>query len=185
MLIAWRDGDEGALLRLMPRVYRELQKIAGILLRRERRGHTLETAALVHEAYLMLADLGSVPWRDRAHFYAMSARIMRRVLVNHARRHGRPKRGGGLAKLSLDELRDRPASTDPDLLELDQALRELADFDTELMEVVEMRFFGGLNRDQIAVVLGTSSATVTRRWRRARAWLFRHLDSRSAEEPPP
>ena len=185
LLMAWREGSEGALSRLMPLVYQELRKIAGILLSRERRGHTLETTALVHEAYLMLADLGGIPWRDRVHFYAMSARIMRRVLINHARRQGRTKRGGGLQQLSLDELRDRPESRAPDLLALDQALRELADLDPQQMELVEMRFFGGLNREQLAEALGISSATVTRRWRMARAWLIRYLSSESAEESLP
>ena len=181
LLLAWRQGDDDALQELMPLVYQELRKIASILLRRERAGHTLETTALVHEAYLRLADLDRISWADRAHFYAMAARIMRRVLVDYARRHGRAKRGGGLERLSLDELRDSAESRAPDLLALDEAMRELDKIEPALMEVVEMRFFGGLKRVQIAEVQGVSKATVTRRWRRARAWLMSYLHGESLD----
>lgn len=177
LLLAWRAGDEQALEELLPKVYRQLKHIAGSLMNRERAGHTLVTTALVHEAYLRMGDLSGVDWNDRSHFYSICARIMRRVLVDHARSTQRQKRGGGeiyqadTAELLSVEADQRPA----DLVELDQALTALAEQDSEMARIVELRFFGGLDREAIAEVTGLSTATVTRRWRAARAWLLHEL----------
>ncbi len=179
LLVAWRGGDSDALDELMPLTYRSLKAVAGRLLRGERKGQSLETTALVHEAYLRLADLERVSWQDRAHFYAMSARLMRQILVDHARARGRQKRGADQIQISVDELEPKAEPTrPPDLLVLDDALRDLAGVDPEHARVVELRFFGGLGRDEIAEVLGISSATVSRRWRSARAWLLSYLDGK-------
>lgn len=175
ILVAWRGGSEKALAELLPLVYLQLREIAGQLLRRERLEHTLETSALVHEAYLRLVDLERIGWKDRAHFFAMSARVMRRVLVDHARYHRRKKRVGNAQRLETSELRHLPAARPPDLIAVDDALQELARHDQQLVQIVELRFFGGLGRNEIAEVMGISSATVTRRWYVARAWLIRHL----------
>lgn len=176
MLIAWRGGDAAALGDLMPATYRKLKAVAARLLRTERNRHALETTALVHEAYLRLADLGRIDWQDRAHFYAMSARLMRQILVDHARARARLKRGSQLVRISIDDLRiSSEDSSGPDLVDLDDALRDLAVIDPERARVVELRFFGGLGRDEIAEVMGLSSATVSRRWRAARAWLLHYL----------
>lgn len=176
LLIAWRGGDAAALGDLMPATYRKLKAVAARLLRTEHRRHALETTALVHEAYLRLADLARIDWQDRAHFYAMSARLMRQILVDHARARKRLKRGSQLARISIDDLRIAPEdSSGPDLVALDDALRDLAAIDPERARVVELRFFGGLGREEIAEVMGLSSATVSRRWRAARAWLLHYL----------
>ena len=176
LLVAWRGGDDEALADLLPRVYQRLKKIAGHLVRQERYEHTLATTALVHEAYLRLIDLENIGWKDRAHFYAMCARIMRRVLVDHARHHSREKRGGGAVRVDHSALKDVPEDRAPRLVALDEALRELAEHDEEKARIVELRFFGGLDREEIAEVMGISSATVTRRWRAARAWLINYLN---------
>lgn len=177
LLIAWRGGDPAALGLLMPRVYGQLREIAGHLMRRESGEHTLHATALVHEAYLRVIDLERIDWRDRLHFLAMCSRIMRRVLVDHARRQSRHKRAGGVRRIDLGDEGPDALSGDraPDLLALDQALHELARIDGERARVVELRFFGGFEREQIATTLGISSATVTRRWRSARAWLIAYL----------
>ncbi len=175
LLIAWRGGDGGALSDLMPLVYPRLKEIAGHLMRRERQNHTLETTALVHEAYLRLAPLERICWKDRAHFFAMCARIMRRALVDRARYHGREKRGAGARRIDTAEMRRLTHDPAPSLIALDDALRELATRDAQTAQIVELRFFGGLDREAIAEVLGISSATVTRRWRAARAWLLTHM----------
>lgn len=159
----------------MPLTYRELKQIAAHLLRAERRQH-LQTTALVHEAYLRLINLERIRWQDRAHFYAMSSRIMRRVLVDEARRRSRDKRSGEEVKISIDELRTAPEAKPPDILGLHEALEDLAKIDPERARIVELRFFGGLSREQIAEVLGVSRNTIARRWRSARAWLLRYLD---------
>ncbi len=180
LLLAWRGGDGDALAELMPRVYRRLKEIAGHLVRRERRGRSLDTTTLVHEAYLRLIDLKRIGWRDRAHFFAMCARIMRRVLVDHARHRGRAKRGGGALRVDTAELGILANERTPELIALDDALSELAAHDEQMAQIVELRFFGGLDREEIAEVTGVSSATVTRRWRTARAWLIRYLNRETA-----
>ena len=175
LLVAYSDGQGGAREALWPLIYDELRAIAERQLRRERANHTLNTTALVHEAYLRLIQLKRVSWRDRAHFYAMSSTIMRRILVEHARHHGSAKRGKGILKVPLEELGELRPARPTDLLALDEALRDLAGRDAGMARIVEMRYFGGLNRDEIAEVMGISSASVTRIWRRARAWLQRYL----------
>ena len=181
LLLAWRGGDPNALTELLPAVYQQLKKIAGHLIRKEREGHTLDTTALVHEAYLRLLDFDRISWKDRAHFFAMCARIMRRVLVDHARRQVRSKRGGGAQRAESVELRRLPSRVPaPQVLALDEALGELSGHDEEMVRVVELRFFGGLGREEIAEALGISSATVTRRWRSARAWLINYMQPEAA-----
>ncbi len=182
LLLAWRQGEEDALGNLLPKVYARLKRIASGYLRRQSPGHTLSSTALVHEAYLKLLDLNRVGWQDRAHFYAVCSRLMRRILVDHARHHARAKRGGGLVKVALDEARDMPIERAVEVLALDQAMHQLAEAKPEMARVVELSFFGGLNRDEIAEVMGLSSATVTRRWRTARAWLHRELKVEGEEK---
>lgn len=162
----------------MATTYRRLKKIASHLLERERSGHTLQTTDLVHEAYLRLAALDRVEWRDRVHFYAMSARIMRRVLVDHARRCASAKRGGGRIVVATGDRPEPAIDQAPDLVAVHGALEALAEHDPQRARIVELRFFGGLNRDEIAEVLEISSATVSRRWRSARAWLLHELSAR-------
>ncbi len=175
LLRAWSDGDADALDRLMPLVYDRLRRLAASFLKHEREDLTLETRALVHEAYLRLLRQDRVRWNDRAHFFTLAARIMRRILVDHARHRAYRKRGGGTQQVPLDELRDAPVAAPRDVLALDEALVELARVDPEQAQIVELRYFGGIDREEIAAILGISSATVTRRWRMARAWLFRYL----------
>jgi RNA polymerase sigma factor (TIGR02999 family) len=176
LLLAWREGDGDALVALMPLVYQHLKGIAEHLMRAERPGHSLNTTGLVHEAYFRLAALDRIRWQDRAHFYAMSARVMRRVLVDHARHLSREKRGGDAVTISLDDLNDSTSPIAPELLALEEALGQLRREDPQRAEIVELRFFGGLERKEIAEVMGLSPATVTRRWRSARAWLVDYLD---------
>ena len=176
LLADWRAGDEQALERLMPLVYGELRRLAGRYLGRERReGLTLETHDLIHEAFLRLVDQRRVDWQNRAHFFAIAARMMRRILVDHARRHGALRRGGDVRPLVLDEALDLAAGRDAGLVALDDALTELAQVDEPLARIVDLRFFGGLDHDEIAALLGVSNPTVRRRWRLAKAWLYRRL----------
>ena len=175
LLVDWSNGDEQALDRLMPLVYDELRRLASRYLRRERPDHTLQTTALVHEAYLRLVDQRRVRWRNSLHFVALSAQIMRRILIDHARSHRYAKRGGKSRKVSLEEAPEVSAEQAPDLLEVDEALTKLTAVDAQLGRIVELRFFGGLKSEEIAEVLGISVPTVTRRWRLAKAWLYRHL----------
>jgi RNA polymerase sigma factor (TIGR02999 family) len=181
LLRAWKDGDEDALERLSELVYGRLSRLAGSYLQRERQGHTLETGALVNEAFLRLANQDHVQWQDRAHFFALAAKMMRRVLVDHARRTESSKRGGGVQTICLHELHDVAAREQPDLLRLDDALLDLETEDPELADLVVMRYFGGLTREDIAEALGVSLTTVARRWRTARAWLFAYLADGSAD----
>jgi RNA polymerase sigma-70 factor (ECF subfamily) len=174
LLRAWSDGSRGALDRLTPIVYDELHRLARRYMRGERPGHSLQTSALVNEAYMRLVDYKSMQWQNRAHFFAVSAQVMRRILVEHARRHNL-KRGGGVQHVSLEETAmvggDRPA----DLVALDDALEVLARLDPRKVQVVEMRFFGGLSVEETAAVLKVSPITVMRDWSTARAWLYREL----------
>jgi RNA polymerase sigma factor (TIGR02999 family) len=183
LLVEWSNGDEAALEKLTPLVYDELRRVAARYLSRERAGHTLQATALVHEAFVRLVDQRRVQWRNTLHFVALAAQMMRRILVDHARSHAYAKRGGGAKKLSLDEAGELASQQIPDLLEVDVALDRLAGLDPELSRVVELRFFGGMKNEEIADVLGVSAPTVVRRWRLAKAWLYRHLSGESTDEP--
>ena len=177
LLLAWGQGDDSALDRLIPLVRVELHRLARRHMRREHTGHTLQTTALVNEAYLRLVDLGRVRWQDRAHFFAMSARLMRRILVDHARSRQFVKRGGGARRIPFAEALVS-VERNVDFVELDEALRRLADLDPRKGQVVEMRFFAGLSVEETATALGVSPVTVMRDWRVARAWLFKELRRR-------
>lgn len=177
MLQAWAAGDQAALERLVPLVYGELRRIAHRYMRREDPGHTLRTTALVNEAYLRLIDVDHVEWQDRAHFFAVSAQMMRRILVDAARARGREKRGGGSPVLNLSDSVEALIARGPKLMALDDALNSLAKLDTRKAMVVEMRFFGGLSAEETASVLGISAQTVLCDWTLARAWLKRELAS--------
>ena len=176
LLRQWSGGDSSARDELVPLVYQELRRLAHYHLRRERDGHTLQTTALVHEVYLRLCSQDDPQWQDRAHFFAVSARMMRRILVDYSRRHGAEKRGAEAVHLGLDEALTVPLKQPFDLVALDGALEQLAAFDARKCQVVEMRFFVGLAAKEIATVLKTSEATVRRDWIIAKAWLFRHLE---------
>jgi RNA polymerase sigma-70 factor (ECF subfamily) len=181
LLKAWGEGDSKALERLMPIVYGELRRVAARHLRRERPDHTLQPTALVNEAYLRLIDQKDVHWQSRAHFVGVAAKMMRRILVDHARRHHRMKRGGDVRKVSLDEAvpvgNDRAA----DLVALDDALSALAAFDGRKSQVVELRYFGGLSVKEVAAVLQVSEITVLRDWKLAKAWLYDQVRNREYE----
>jgi RNA polymerase sigma factor (TIGR02999 family) len=182
LLDAWRTGDRTALDRLMPLVYDELKRLAGHHLRREQPGHTLQSTALVNEAYLRLVRGPAVQWENRAHFYGIAARLIRQILVDHARRNGRAKRGGGTGlTLSLDEAISTPdGGRQVDLVRLEDALEALTRLDEQQSRIVELRFFTGLNIEETAEVLGISPRTVKRDWTVARAWLFRELSREDA-----
>lgn len=176
MLAQWSDsGNREALDNLMPIVYEELRRQAARYLQRERGDHTLQTTALVHEAYVRLIDQVNVRWQNRAHFYAIAAEMMRRILVDHARRRHAAKRGGDAVKVTLDEAVNAAGERDLDLIAVDEALTKLAALDQQQARVVEMRFFGGLNVDETAEVLGISERTVKRDWSVAKAWIRREL----------
>ncbi len=175
LLRAWREGDETALDALMPLVHDELRRIARGCLHGERANHSVQATELVNEAYLRLVDVRQVDWQDRTHFLAMSARLMRRVLVDLARSRGADKRGGGAVRVTLDEAAIGGVAPDADVIRLDDALQALAALDDRKSRVVELRFFGGLTADEIAVALQVSSKTVLRDWEFARAWLQREL----------
>lgn len=171
----WSGGDPAAPERLMPFVYEELRRLARTFLARERGGHTLQPTALVNEAYLRLVDQRSVNWQNRAHFYGIASSMMRRVLIDHARAHATEKRGGAAIHLSLDDVQVPIELRASGLLALDEALERLAAMDERKCKVVEMRFFGGLNDEEIAEVLGVTTRTVLRDWKTARLWLYREL----------
>jgi RNA polymerase sigma-70 factor (ECF subfamily) len=174
LLRAWSDGNQRALERLTPIVYDELHRLARRYMKRERPGHSLQTTALVNEAYLRLVDYKRMEWQNRAHFFAVSAQLMRRILVEHARRHNL-KRGGGVQHVSLEEAAVVGGNRATDLVALDDAMNTLAQLDPRKVQVVEMRFFGGLSVDETAEVLEVSTVTVKRDWRAARTWLYREL----------
>ena len=176
LLQRWGDGDKQAMEALMPLVYDELRSLAKRYLVRERQGHTLETSALVHEAYVKLVGQADVRWSNRSHFYAIAAQTMRRILVDHARSHKYEKRGGGAPKVQLDEALQLGTEQPPDLIALDEALQRLAVADAQQSQLVELRFFGGFTHPEIAEVLGVSLTTVERKWRLARAWLYQTLN---------
>lgn len=182
LLQAWRGGDEKALAELVPRVHQELHRLAHLFMRRERMNHTLQTTALVNEAYIRLIDAKSVDWRDRAHFFAIASNLMRRILVDFARTRGYQKRGGEVKKVVLDDELIVSPEPDADIEKLDEALTALADFDPRKAKVVEMRFFGGLSVEETAEVLKVSTDTVKRDWRLAKVWLMNELQSRGRDE---
>jgi RNA polymerase sigma factor (TIGR02999 family) len=179
LLLAWSGGDQSALEKLTSVVYQELRRLARRYMRAERPGHSLQTTALVNEAYMRLVDYKRMQWQNRAHFFAVAAQLMRRILVDHARRHNL-KRGGDMHHVGVDEALEVAARRPTDLLALDDAMNELARFDTRKAQVVEMRFFGGLSVEETAEVLKVSPITVMRDWNMARAWLYRELTSRAA-----
>jgi len=174
LLRAWSDGDRAALDRLTPIVYDELRRLARHYMRRERPGHSLQTTALVNEAYMRLVDYKRMQWQNRSHFFAVSAQLMRRILVEHARRHNL-KRGGDVQHVSLDETALVGSERAANLVALDHAMEALAKFDPRKVRVVEMRFFGGLSVEETAEVLRVSPVTVMRDWSTAKAWLYREL----------
>ena len=176
LLRAWSDGDEAALLQLLPLVETELRRLARAYMARERRGHTLQTTALVNEAYLRLVDTKNLRWQDRAHFLGISARLMRRVLVDHARARGYQKRGGGALRVTLTDALVVAAAPSLNLIDLDRALDALAALDARKAKVVELRFFGGLSVEETADVLHVSNDTIKRDWRLAKLWLLRQLE---------
>ncbi len=177
LLDAWSRGDACALDRLLPLVYAELRQIAARRLRQERAGHTLQPTALVHEAYLRLVEQRNVDWHDRAHFYGVAAQVMRRILVDHARRHAARKRGDGAHRVPLEDVVQVLAAPDTSVLALDQALTRLEQIDPGLGEIVELRAFGGMTIEEAAHVLKVSPSTAKREWRTAKAWLTRELGS--------
>lgn len=178
LLRAWSDGDQGALERLTPRVYRTLRRIAGHHLQNERPGNTLQATALVHEAYLELIDITNVDWQHRAHFFAVSAQIMRHILLDRARRRVAAKRGGDAERVNLDELPDLSGERAKELIALEDALNALAANDPRKARVVELRFYGGLSVEESAAVLQVSPETVMRDWKFARSWLQSELSGR-------
>jgi RNA polymerase sigma-70 factor (ECF subfamily) len=180
ILHEWSDGDADAPARLMPLVYNELRRQARNYLARERGSHTLQPTALVHEAYLRLVDQTRISWQNRAHFFGIAANMMRRILVDHARAHASEKRGGAAVRLSLEDVQIPLEQRASDLIALDEALEKLVKFDERKAKIVEMRFFGGLNDEEIAEVLGVSTRTVLRDWKTARLWLFRELSLETA-----
>ncbi len=175
VLIDWSKGDGGAAERLMPLIYDELRQIARGYLRRERADHTLQATGLVHEAYLRLVDQTVTSWQNRAQFFGVAACIMRRVLVDHARRHRAEKRGGDWEKVEFDDALAAGLPRSLDLVALDEALQNLARVDPRQSQVVELRFFGGLTTEEAAEVLDVSPRTIKREWRRAKAWLHREI----------
>jgi len=179
LLRQWNGGDPRALEQLAPIVYQELRRLSHYHLRRERDGHTLQTTALVHEVYLRLCGQDEPQWEDRAHFFAVASRIMRRILVDYSRRRGAEKRQLPGAQTSLDEVLSIPVQKQIDLIALDDALEHLAAFDERKCKVVEMRFFAGLHSKEIALVLKTTEATVRRDWIIAKGWLFRYLQGQA------
>lgn len=179
LLAEWSNGDRDALEKLAPLVYSELHRLASLYLRRERRDHTLQSTALVHEAWIRLIDQQHINWQSRAQFFGIAAQMIRRILIDHARNRQAAKRGDGALKLSLDEALAAPDRRDLDLVALDDALTDLARLDPAQARLVELRFFAGLSIEESAQVLGISPATVKREWAAAKAWLFRELSARA------
>jgi len=175
LLLAWQGGDKAALDQLIPVVYEELRRQARRHLRREDAGHTLQTTALIHEAYLRLVDQKNVQWQNRAQFFGIAAHLMRRILVDHARTKHRAKRGGSNVRISLTKAVALAKNPDLDLIEIDEALDRLAQIDEQQSRIVELRFFSGLNVEETAAALGISAATVKRDWSVAKAWLHREI----------
>ena len=182
LLLDWGNGDKAALDKLIPLVYDELRRMAHQYMRRERPGNTLQSSALINEAYIRLVDYRRMHWQDRAHFFAVAAQAMRRILVERARSRRRDKRGGGAQKVSLDAAAELAAETATDLIALDDAMTQLSAIAPRKVHIVELRYFGGLNIDEAAQVLGVSSPTVQREWRAAKAWLYRAISKGVRDE---
>ena len=175
LLLEWSNGDKAALDKLIPLIHEELRRLAHHYMSRERPGHTLQTTALVDEAYVRLVNRKDVHWQNRAHFFAISAQLMRTILVDHARSHAYAKRGGGARKISLDETMIISQQRAAEVVALDDVLKELANFDPQQSRIVELRFFGGLTIEETAEVLSLSPATIKREWSTAKAWLYHEL----------
>ena len=175
LLRAWAGGDPAALEQLTPAIYAELHRRAHNYMKNERHGHTLQTTALVHEAWLRLADASIADWKDRAHFFAIAAQTMRHILVNAARTRHRVKRGGATQRVDFDEIPDLSSGRDHEMIAIDDALQALAKIDQRKVQVIELRFFGGLSVEETAEVLKLSEQTVLRDWRLARTWLLREI----------
>jgi RNA polymerase sigma factor (TIGR02999 family) len=184
LLLRWQEGDEEALVRLTPLVYEDLRRVARRQLRGERAGHTLQPTTVVHEVFLRLVDQRRVPWQNRAQFFAIAARLMRRVLLNHARDRQAQKRGGGAHRVTLAEGDALAPPREVDVIDLDRALQRLSELDSEQERVVELRYFGGLTIEETAEAMGTSPATVKRDWHSARAWLLTELGGTPAAWRP-
>ena len=182
LLIDWSNGNRESAAGLMPLVYDELRRLARGYLERERSDHTLQPTGLVHEAYLRLVDQGTTTWQNRAHFFGVAAQLMRRILVDHARRHRRGKRGGALEKIEFDEALAPSVSRDLNVIALDDALQDLATLNPQHSQIVELRFFGGMTIEEVAEVLDVSPRTVQREWRMARAWLRRQIFGGSSDD---
>ena len=182
LLVAWSEGDRAALDQLTPLVYEELHRLARNHMSRERQGHTLQTSALVNEAYLRLIDQKNVRWQNRAQFFSIASRLMRRILVDHARSHRYAKRGGDIRRVSLDEAAVLAQESAAELVALDDALKSLAALDPRKCQVVELRFFGGMSVEESAEVLGVSVVTIMRDWSTAKAWLHRAMEKEVSEE---
>lgn len=183
LLLAWRQGDRAAFDQLVPLIEAELRRLARAHLQHERAAHTLQTGALVNEAYLRLLDVSRVDWQDRAHFFSMASQLMRRILVDHARRRGYRKRGGDAQRVPFDEALTVAREPDFDLVALDVALSKLAALDLRASRTVELRFFGGLSVEETALALGVSPRTVKSDWQMAKLWLLRELEPRAVPEP--
>jgi RNA polymerase sigma factor (TIGR02999 family) len=181
LLLTWRQGNQEALDKLTPIIYEELRQQAHRYMQREQKGHLLQTTALINETYIRLLECSKVSWQNRAHFFAITARIMRRILVDYARSNRRRKRGGRMDEISLDQNQIPSIGRNPDLVALDDALKALADEDDRVSRVVELRFFGGLSVEETAEVLGISRKTVIRDWNLAKAWLARELSEPAGE----
>ena len=182
LLLDWGNGDKAALDKLVPVVYQELRRLAAYYMRRERPGHTLQTSALVNEAYMRLVDYSQMRWQSRAHFFAVAAQAMRRILVEHARKRHFAKRGGGAVKVSFDEAAIVSQEQASELVALDDALTSLEAMDQRKARIVELRYIGGLNIEETAEVLAISPATVQREWRAAKAWLYRAIKEGAKDE---
>lgn len=181
LLKQWRNGDQAAFDQLVPLVYDELHHIAKRAMGHQPAGHSLQTTALVNEAYMRLCDSPQVEWQDRAHFFAVAARVMRHLLVDHARAQSVAKRGGGKTQLSLDEVAAVAVEWPEELLALDEALERLAAFDSQKSRIVEMRYFAGMSVEEVAETLGIAAITVKREWARAKAWLYHDLRGETTE----
>jgi RNA polymerase sigma factor (TIGR02999 family) len=176
LLVAWSHGEETALEMLTPIIYGELRRLAQCYMRQERADHTLQSTAVVHEAFIRLIDQ-NVEWKSRAHFFAIAAKMMRRILVDHARAKSTSKRGAGMPRVAIDEQAMESQERNVDLVALDEALEHLAKIDPQRSRIVELRYFGGLSNEESANILGISPATVQRQWSGAKAWLYRELSS--------